>query len=138
MNEVSFHSAANLTRDPELRYTTAGHAVGSLGLAITPRRYDSTTEKYVDGTTTFLTGTVWGPQAEHITSLAKGARVVVIGRLVTRVYTPATGPNAGTEQRRLEVVVDEIGPSLRWAEATVTKVTTQRPDESPYPDEPPF
>jgi single-strand DNA-binding protein len=138
MNEVQFHTAANLTRDPELHFTPNGQAVASVGLAITPRRYDSAAQKYVDGQTTFLNGTVWGPQAEHVTSLTKGARVVVLGRLVTRVYTPATGPNAGTEQRRLEVVIDEIGPSLRWAEATVTKVTTQRPDEPPYTDEPPF
>jgi single-strand DNA-binding protein len=138
MNEVQFHSAANLTRDPELRFTPNGQAVASVGLAITPRRYDSSTEKYVDGQTTFLTGSVWGPQAEHVTSLTKGARVVVLGRLVTRVYTPASGPNAGTEQRRLEVVIDEIGPSLRWAEAQVTKVTSQRPDDPWANDEPPF
>jgi len=76
----------------------------------------------VGGTPTFIDGTVWGPQAEHAAqSISTGDRVVVIGRLVTRTFTPESGPNAGKEQRRLEVVADEIGPSLRWATASVTK-----------------
>jgi single-strand DNA-binding protein len=79
----------------------------------------------VDGTTTFVDGQVWGQQAEHLAeSLHKGDRVLVIGRWVTRVFTPSQGPNVGVEQRRLEVVVDEIGPSLAWATAMVTKTGT--------------
>ena len=83
---------------------------------MTPRRFDRDTNSYVDGTTTFVDGQVWGEQAEHLAeSLHKGDRVLVIGRWVTRVFTPSQGPNEGVEQRRLEVVVDEIGPSLAWA-----------------------
>jgi single-strand DNA-binding protein len=79
----------------------------------------------VDGTTMFVDGQVWGEQAEHLAeSLHKGDRVLVIGRWVTRLFTPAQGPNEGVEQRRLEVVVDEIGPSLAWATAVVTKTGT--------------
>ena len=89
---------------------------------MTPRRFDRDRDSYVDGTTTFVDGQVWGEQAEHLAeSLHKGDRVLVIGRWVTRVFTPSQGLNVGVEQRRLEVVVDEIGPSLAWATAIVTK-----------------
>ena len=68
---------------------------------------------------------MWAEQAEHLAeSLHKGDRVLVIGRWVTRLFTPTQGPNEGVEQRRLEVVVDEIGPSLAWATAVVTKTGT--------------
>ena len=64
---------------------------------------------------------MWGEQAEHLAeSLHKGDRVLVVGRWVTRTYTLTQGPDEGREQRRLEVVVDEIGPSLAWATATIT------------------
>jgi single-strand DNA-binding protein len=73
----------------------------------------------------FVDGQVWGEQAEHLAqSLHKGDRVLVIGRCVTRLFTPSQGPNVGVEQRRLEVVVDEIGPSLAWVTAMVTKTGT--------------
>jgi single-strand DNA-binding protein len=79
----------------------------------------------VDGTTTFVDGQVWDEQAEHLAeSLHKGDRVLVIGRWVTRLFNPSQGPNVGVEQRHLEVVVDEIGPSVAWATAVVTKTGT--------------
>jgi single-strand DNA-binding protein len=90
-------------------------------VAITPRRYDPAQGGYTDATTTFVDGQVWGEQAEHLTeSLHKGDRVIVVGRCVTRTHTLIQGPDEGREQRRMEVVVDEIGPSLAWARATVT------------------
>jgi single-strand DNA-binding protein len=83
-----------------------------------------------------LDATVWGSQAENVgLSLHKGDRVIVIGRIETRVYTPTQGASAGQEVRKLEVVVDEIGPSLRWAEAQIQRVATQRPDETSLSEE---
>jgi single-strand DNA-binding protein len=107
MHETPFYGAGNLTRDPELRFTTEGRAVAGLALAVTPRRYDSATGQWADGTPTYVDLTVWGVQAEHVAdSLHKGNRVIAQGRWVTRTYTAS-----GEERRKLEVVVDEIGPS---------------------------
>jgi single-strand DNA-binding protein len=129
MNEIPFYTAANLTTDPELRETTDGQSVLRLSLAVTPRRREE--GKWVDGTPTFIDATVWGDQARNVaSSLHKGDRVVVIGRLETRVFTPTKGASAGQEVRKLEVVVDEIGPSLRWAEADVQRVSGQRSEET--------
>jgi single-strand DNA-binding protein len=110
--------------------------VASLGLAVTPRRRDAS-GGFVDGETTYLDDTVWGPQAQHAAqTLLKGARVVVLGRLATRVYTPQVGADAGREVRKLEVVVDEIGPSLRWATATLSAApessTSSKPATPPF------
>jgi single-strand DNA-binding protein len=125
LNTIPFTAAGNLTADPELRFTGTGKPVSGLRIAVTPRRFDRDTNSYTDGTTTFVDGQVWGEQAEHLAeSLHKGDRVLVIGRWVTRVFTPTKGPNEGVELRRLEVVVDEIGPSLAWATAVVTKTGT--------------
>jgi single-strand DNA-binding protein len=125
LNSIPFTAAGNLTADPELRFTGTGKPVAGLRIAVTPRRFDRDTNSYTDGTTTFVDGQVWGEQAEHLAeSLHKGDRVLVIGRWVTRVFTPTQGPNEGVEQRRLEVVVDEIGPSLAWATAVVIKTGT--------------
>jgi single-strand DNA-binding protein len=137
MNEIPFYTAANLTRDPELRTTTDGKSVARLSLAVTPRRREQ--GAWVDGTTTFLDATVWADQAENVAkSLHKGDRVVVIGRVETRIYTPTQGANAGQGVRKLEVVVDEVGPSLRWAEAQVQRVNGQRTGEAPVSEEAPF
>ena len=136
MNEIPFYTAANLTRDPELRNTADGKWVARLSLAVTPRRREQ--GAWVDGTTTFLDASVWGDQAANVgLSLHKGDRVIVVGRVETRVYTPTKGANAGQEVRRLEVVVDEIGPSLRWADASVQRVAGKRSDET-VPEEAPI
>jgi single-strand DNA-binding protein len=136
MNEIPFYTAANLTRDPELRNTAEGKSVARLSLAVTPRRREQGT--WVDGTTTFLDATVWGDQAENVAlSLHKGDRVIVTGRVETRVYTPTQGANAGHEVRKLEVLVDEIGPSLRWAEAQIQR-RTQRTEDAAASEEAPF
>lgn len=135
MHEIALSTAGNITRTPELRFTKSGQAVATVGLAMTDRRYNADTHTWVDGTTTFLDAIVWGDQAQHVAdSLSVGDRVVVIGRLVTRTWVPESGPNAGEEQRRLEIVVDEMTPSLRWATVVVTKV--QR-EGAPLAEEPP-
>ena len=137
MNEIPFYAAANLTRDPELRSTADGKSVARLSLAVTPRRREQ--GAWVDGTTTFLDATVWADQAENVAkSLHKGDRVIVIGRVETRVYTPTQGANAGQEVRKLEVLVDEVGPSLRWAEAQIQRVSGQRTEGAPVSEEAPF
>jgi single-stranded DNA-binding protein len=89
-------------------------------------------------TTTFLDATVWRDQAENVAlSLHKGDRVIVTGRVETRVYTPSKGANAGQEVRKLEVLVDEIGPSPRWAEAQIQRTSGQRSEEA-VPEEAPL
>ena len=137
MNEIPFYTTANLTRDPEPRTTADGQSVVRLSLAITPRRRQE--GAWVDGTATFIDATVWGDQSRTVaSSLHKGDRVIVIGRIETRVFTPSTGANAGQEVRKLEVLVDEIGPSLRWAEAQVQRVSGQRAEEVPVSEDAPF
>jgi single-strand DNA-binding protein len=132
MNDIPAYFTGNLTRDPELRVTPGGRAVASLGIAVTPRRYNAKTKQYEDGTTTFVDANVWGSQAEYaVESLTKGSRVIVTGRWVTRTFT-----SAGTEVRKLEVLVDELGPSLRWAKATVDRVKPTAAEEPPLEEEP--
>jgi single-strand DNA-binding protein len=108
----------NLTADPELRYTQNGMAVASFTVASTPRNFDRASNDWQDGDAMFLRGSVWRDFAEHVFgSLRKGARVIVVGRLKQRSYETKEG-----EKRTLfEVEVDEIGPSLRYATAAITK-----------------
>jgi single-strand DNA-binding protein len=111
---------ANLTHDPELRYTTSGKAYARIRLASTPRVKDSS-GAWVDGATTFYEGRAWNDLAEHVAeSLRRGDRVIVFGALRTERWTDSTGE----DREALRVDVDEIGPSLRFANAKVTK--TQR------------
>jgi single-strand DNA-binding protein len=139
MHEIHASLAGNLTRDPELRSTANGQAVASLSIAVTPRRYDANTQQWRDGTTSYIDVSAWGQLAENVAkSLRQGDRALVQGRWVTRAFTPQSGPNAGSEVRRLEVVADEIGPGLRWATARPTKVTGRPNLHSMPDDEPPL
>lgn len=115
MNEITFKAAANLTADPELGVTEAGKPFARLSLAINSRRRTPTGE-WVDGEPTFLRGVVWGEQASFVAeSLSRGQRVVVLGQLVTRRWGPSDNRRSA-----FEIVVDEIGPSLRWTSAVIT------------------
>jgi single-strand DNA-binding protein len=107
----------NLTADPELRFTPSGLPVTSLRVAVTPRtRQDDGT--WTDGETSFHNVNVWREQAEHATeSLSKGARVLVVGRAKQRTWTDQDG----TEHQLTEVDAEEVGPSLRWATAILTR-----------------
>ena len=112
----------NLTADPELRFTPNGAAVANFTVASTPRSFDRQTNEWKDGETLFMRCSVWREAAENVAeSLTKGARVVVRGRLVSRSWE-----DKETGQRRsvMEMQADEVGPSLRYATAKVTK--TQR------------
>lgn len=111
----------NLTADPELKFTPSGSAVANFTIASTPSVFDKQTNSFKDGETLFLRASVWREAAENVAeSLAKGMRVIAQGRLKSRSYETKEG-----EKRNVtELEVDEIGPSLRWASAKVTR--TQR------------
>lgn len=111
----------NLTGDPELRFTPSGAAVANFTVASTPRTFDRQSNEWKDGDTLFLRCSIWREAAESVAeSLTKGTRVIVTGRLVQRSYETREG-----EKRTVyELQVDEVGPSLRYATAKVTR--TQR------------
>ena len=108
----------NLTADPELRFTSSGAAVTSFTVASTPRTFDRQTGEWKNGQALFMPCQAWRQMAENIAeSLTKGTRVIVQGRLTQRTYTTREGENRTV----VEMQVDEIGPSLRYAKAQVTR-----------------
>ncbi|WP_062314333.1 single-stranded DNA-binding protein [Demequina rhizosphaerae] len=110
----------NLTGDPELRFISSGAAVVNFTVASTPRTFDRQSNEWKDGETLFMRCSLWREAAENVAeSLTKGMRVIVTGRLVSRSW------EANGEKRTvMEMQVDEVGPSLRYATAKVTR--TQR------------
>ncbi|MGI5212638.1 single-stranded DNA-binding protein [Plantactinospora sp. CA-290183] len=109
----------NLTDDPELRFTPSGAAVAKFRVASTPRFMDKASGEWKDGEPLFLACTVWRQAAEHVAeSLQRGARVIVSGRLRQRSYET----REGEKRTVIELEVDEIGPSLRYATAKVQKM----------------
>jgi single-strand DNA-binding protein len=110
----------NLTNDPELRFTPSGAAVASFTVASTPRFLDKATNEWKDGDALFLRCSVWRQAAENVAeSLQRGARVIVQGRLKQRSYET----KEGEKRTVIELEVDEVGPSLRYATAKVNKTT---------------
>lgn len=110
----------NLTADPELRYTQNGLAVANFTIASTPRTFDRQANEWKDGEALFLRASVWREFAEHVaSSLTKGSRVIVQGRLKQRSYET----KEGEKRTSMELEVDEIGPSLRYATAQVTRTS---------------
>ena len=110
----------NLTDDPELRFTPSGAAVAKFRVASTPRFMDKTSNEWKDGEPLFLSCTVWRQAAENVAeSLHRGARVIVSGRLRQRTYDT----REGEKRTVIELEVDEIGPSLRYATAKVQKMS---------------
>ena len=111
MTEASVSFAGNLTDDPEVRYTDSGIARAMFRVAVSGRRGQEPS---------FIAVVVWRDQAEHAAqSLSKGSRVVIVGRLQQRAWTAEDG----SARSVVEVVADELGPSLRWATATTTRTT---------------
>ena len=109
----------NLTRDPELRYTQSGLAVANFTIASTPRTFDRASNEWKDGEALFMRCSVWRQYAENVAeSLTKGMRVVVTGRLKQRSYET----REGEKRTVVEMEVDEVGPSLKYATAKVNKV----------------
>jgi single-strand DNA-binding protein len=140
----------NLTRDPELRYTTGGRAVASFGLAVN-RRYQSNGEWQEQ--VSYFNIVCWGDLGENVgATMTKGNRCIVTGRMEMRDYET----NAGEKRTVFEVIADEVGPSLRWATAQIERTertggdfggdgggggapSAPRPaSDSPYGDEEPF
>lgn len=110
----------NLTADPDLRYVGSGVPVASFTVASTPRTLNRQTNEWEDGEAMFVRCTVWRDYAENVTeSLTKGTRVVATGRLQVRSYQR----NDGSQGTSIEMQVDEVGPSLRFATAQVTKAS---------------
>src|SRR5450759_43486 len=111
----------NLTGDPELRFTPSGAAVANFTVASTPRQFDRTSNEWKDGETLFMRCSVWRDAAENVAeSLQRGTRVLVSGRLKSRSYET----KEGEKRTVIELDVDEVGPSLKYATAKVNR--TQR------------
>lgn len=110
----------NLTADPELRYTQNGIAVANFTIASTPRTFDRQANEWKDGEAMFLRSSVWREFAEHVSqTLTKGMRVIAQGRLKQRSFET----QQGEKRTVIELEVDEIGPSLRYATAQVTRTS---------------
>jgi single-strand DNA-binding protein len=110
----------NLTADPELRFIPSGAAVANFTVASTPRIYDRQSGEWKDGEALFLRCSIWREAAENVAeSLTRGARVIVSGRLKQRSFEN----REGEKRTVIELEVDEIGPSLRYATAKVNKIS---------------
>jgi single-strand DNA-binding protein len=110
----------NLTSDPELRFTNTGKAVANFSVASTPRTLDRESGEWKDGETLFLRCNLWQQAAENVAeSLTRGARVIVAGRLKARSFETKEGERRSV----MELDVDEIGASLKWATVKITKAS---------------
>jgi len=118
--ETTITVVGNLVDDPELRFTPSGAAVANFRVASTPRTFDKQANEWKDGEALFLSCSVWRQAAENVAeSLQRGMRIVISGRLKARSYETREG-----EKRTVfEIDVDEVGPSLKYATAKVTKTT---------------
>lgn len=151
--ETVVNVVGNLVADPELRFLATGAAVASFTVASTPRVMDKTSGEWRDGDALFLRCSAWRQMAENVgESLTRGTRVIVTGRLKQRSYED----KGGEKRTVVELEVDEVGPSLRYATAKVSKVERsgagfaggspaaggKPPPEDPWgtgsPNEPPF
>ncbi|GLZ28108.1 single-stranded DNA-binding protein [Lentzea sp. NBRC 105346] len=118
--ETTITVVGNLTADPELRFTQSGAAVASFTVASTPRTFDRQSGEWKDGEALFMRCNVWRQVAENVAeSLTRGSRVLVSGRLRQRSFET----KEGEKRTVVELEVDEIGPSLRYATAKVNKVS---------------
>jgi len=119
--ETTITIVGNLVDDPELRFTPSGAAVAAFRIASTPSRFNKDAQKWEDGDSLFLRCSVWRQAAENVAeSLQRGMRVIVQGRLKQREWET----KEGEKRTSYEIDVDEVGPSLKFASAKVTK--TQR------------
>jgi single-strand DNA-binding protein len=119
-NDTVITLVGNLTSDPELRFTPSGAAVANFTVASTPRSFDRQANEWKDGETLFMRCAVWREAAENIAeSLTKGTRVLVTGRLRSRSFET----REGEKRTVMEMEVDEVGPSLRYATAKVARTS---------------
>ena len=132
MTEPVMTLIGNLTDDPDLRTVDGDTVVAHFTVAATPRLFDRKTHEWRDGETLFLRCSLWRHAAENVAvSLKKGTRVIVTGRLQQRSFTNGDGD----PQRAVELEVDEMGPSLRYATAVVTKTSRANGTEAPSPSQ---
>ena len=121
--ETTITVIGNITSDPELRYTQNGLAVANFTIASTPRNFDRASNEFKDGESLFLRASVWREFAEHVAgSLTKGTRVIASGVLKQRDYQT----KEGEKRTSFELDIDEVGPSLRYATAQVTRAASDR------------
>jgi single-strand DNA-binding protein len=138
MPDNSVTLVGNVTRDPELRFTPSGQAVATFGLAVN-RRWQNRQSNEWEEQTSFFDVKCWAQMAENVgESLHRGARVVVSGRLEQRSWET----EQGDKRSKVEVVADEIAPSLRWATVEITKNERREPGQGggggrPVPNNPP-
>ena len=136
MNEPEITVVGNVTGDPELRFTPSGAAVANFTVAQTPRSFNRQTQEYEDGETLFLRCSIWRQAAEHVgESLIRGMRVIAQGRLKQRSYETS----GGEKRTVVELDVDEVGPSLRYATAKVNRsqrASDEAPADDPWTQEP--
>ena len=131
----------NVTRDPELRFTPSGQGVASFGIAVNRKWQNRQTNEWEEATS-FFDVVAWGSLGENVAeSVTKGARLIVVGRLDQRSWES----DSGEKRSKVEIVADEIGPSLRWATAEVSKnerrsegAPQQGTKRAPSHDEEPF
>lgn len=143
MSDTTVTLVGNMTRDIELRFTPSGQAVGEFGVAVN-KRVKGADGQWEDGDPEFYDVTAWGTLAENaVDTLAKGSRVLVVGRLQFDTWEN----DAGEKRTKVKVVADHLGPDLRWATATVTRnekgaskpaATPARRAPTADPDEAPF
>jgi single-strand DNA-binding protein len=120
VDETVITVVGNLTDDPEIRFTPSGDAVAHFTVASTPRTFDRQSKEWKDADTLFLRCSIWRQAADHVAqSLLRGARVIVQGRLHQRTYET----KEGEKRTVIELEATEIGPSLRYATATVNKIS---------------
>lgn len=123
----------SLTDDPQLRFTPSGAAVANFTVASNSRRFDKTTNEWRDDDPLFLRCNIWRDAAEHVSeSLSKGSRVIVVGRLKQRSYETKSGEKRSV----MELEVDEVGPSLKWATARISRASRSSAGSSSPNDDP--
>lgn len=127
-NETTITLIGNMTSDPELRFVPSGAAVANFTVASTPKVFDKQSQEWKDQETLFMRCNVWREMAESVAeSLTKGMRVIVTGRLTSRSWDD----KEGTKRTVIELEIDEIGPSLKYATAKVTKAARNNAAGSP-------
>ena len=117
-NDTIVTVIGNITSEPEMRFGPSGTAVANFTIASTPRAFDRQTNEWKDGETLFLRASIWREAAENVAeTLTKGTRVIAQGRLKSRSYET----KEGEKRTSMELEIDEIGPSLKYASAKVTR-----------------
>jgi single-strand DNA-binding protein len=137
--ETTITVVGNLVNDPELRFTQSGAAVANFTVASTPRHFDKQAQEWKDGDALFMRCNIWRQPAENVAEcLTRGARVIVTGRLRQRSFET----REGEKRTVMELEVDEVGPSLKFATATVNKANRSggggsAPADDPWGSAPP-